>query len=195
MTCRELPEIYVLRHGQTEWNAAGRMQGRLNSPLTETGRMQARAQQEILKSVADGGDFDFYCSPLGRTRETAAIAFDGLNAPVCFDGRLVEVSVGALEGLTMTDMQAQWPDILENHGPQNWHFFAPGGESFDDICGRVESWLNDLSGPAIVVTHGITSRVIRGLALGLDMNSLAELPGGQGVVYSVKDRAHRQVLA
>lgn len=192
---REYPEIYILRHGQTTWNAAGRMQGHQNTPLTELGREQALKQQKALKSAAVGAGHNMYCSPLGRTRETAEIALAGCLNPVQFDDRLMEISAGEAEGLTLADVEAEWPEVLQNRLPFEWIFHCPGGERFNQFCERVQSWLDDLTGPSVVVTHGITSRVMRGLLLGLDINGMEQMPGGQGVVYFVKDGIHRQLEA
>ena len=70
----DYPEIFVLRHGQTEWNTVGRHQGRLDSPLTEIGREQALAQSRILANALAGrGDVQAHCSPQGRAFDTAGI--------------------------------------------------------------------------------------------------------------------------
>ncbi|MGR3661233.1 MAG: histidine phosphatase family protein [Paracoccaceae bacterium] len=192
---REYPELYILRHGQTVWNVAGKFQGHLNSPLTELGKVQALQQRDILNREAVGGAFDLHCSTLGRTRETAAIAFEGREGPVAYDARLMEISVGEMSGLTILDMEEEFPDVMQGRMPFVWNFHCPGGETYPDICERVQSWLDDLSGPTIVVTHGITSRIIRGLLLGLDLEGVEGLPGGQGVVYFVKDGVHHQFEA
>lgn len=192
---REYPELYILRHGQTIWNAAGKFQGHLNSPLTETGKAQALQQQRILDRIVPDGSHDLYCSTLGRTRETAAIAYEGRVGPVSFDERLMEISVGEMSGLTMIDMEEEFPDVMAGRLPFVWNFHCPGGESYEDICERLQSWLDGLSGPSIVVTHGITSRVMRGLLLGLDLDGVERLPGGQGIVYFVKDGVHHQFEA
>lgn len=192
---RNCPELYILRHGQTEWNAAGRMQGSLDSPLTALGRDQATTQGRILRALGLSKDMTFHCSPLGRTRHTAALALAGLTDTPRYDERLKEVSVGAFEGLTITDVMAEWPEVMEEPSPYSWHYRAPGGESFDVFSARIGSWLDQLTGPAVVVTHGMVSGVLRGLVLGLDAEGIAQLPGGQGVVYHIKDGVHRRLEA
>jgi probable phosphoglycerate mutase len=186
------PDILVLRHGQTLWNAAGRHQGQRDSDLTETGRAQARRQGEILVAIApDPDNFSFHVSPQGRARQTARLALSGLGQEPQVDPRLMEVGFGQWEGLTKAEIDARWPANGDCTDPFAWHFTAPDGERFEALCARAQSFLDDLAGPAVIVTHGITSRVLRGLWLGLDMAGMAAIEGGQGVVYHMSQR--RQV--
>ena len=84
-------ELYLLRHGETEWNREGRIQGSQDSPLTARGRAQATAQADILaREVPQLWQLARYCSPLRRARDTARIALDGL-VPV-IDRRLREAA-------------------------------------------------------------------------------------------------------
>ena len=99
------------------------------------------------------------------------------------DARLMEVSFGQWEGLTRAEIDVRWPENRACADPFAWHFTAPGGERFDALCARAKAFLDDLTGPAVIVTHGITSRVLRGLWLGQDMDGMAAIEGGQGVVY------------
>ena len=179
------PDLWILRHGQTEWNAAGRMQGRLNSPLTPKGQDQARQQNRLLKEAGLPGHVTYHCSPLGRTRETAALAFDGLCGAPVIDDRLMEVSVGAFEGLTLADVEASHPELLSPLDGISWHYRAPGGERHDAFRARIASWLQDLTAPSVVVTHGMVSRELRAMLLGLDAAGAMALPGGQGNIYHV----------
>ena len=186
------PEIYVLRHGQTVWNLEGRFQGQKDSPLTDKGLAQAARQGAILTATALPPDVRLFASPIERARKTAEIACAGLDGPVIEDARLVEVGFGAWEGLTRADIAAKWPERAESDDTGFlWHFSAPGGESFDRMKARAADVLNDLDGPAVIVTHGITSRMIRGIWLGLDAHGMDELPGGQGCVYHLKDGVQR----
>ncbi len=192
---RDYPELFILRHGQTEWNRKRRMQGHMNSPLTQLGREQAAMQNRLLASAVLPAETVFHSSTAGRARETAAIAFAGLARKVHFDDRLQEVSVGECEGLLFEECNAIWPDLFDAHPDMRWTFHAPGGESFDRFSGRLADWLAEQSHPMVVVAHGIVSHVLRGLVLGLDQEQILALPGGQGVVYHVKDGVHRRLGA
>ncbi len=189
----EYPEIFLLRHGQTEWNVAGRHQGRLNSPLTDLGRDQAVTQGGLLyeQGLSVRG-ITCLCSPQGRAVETAHIAFAALGKTADQDPNLCEIAFGDYEGLTLTDIEHKFPDArLPNEKDWfEWNFTTPGGEDFEQICARVQRVLDRLSGPSVIVTHGITGRVLRGLYLGLGLNGMADLPGGQGIVFHLLNGRH-----
>ncbi|MBT2131243.1 histidine phosphatase family protein [Aliiroseovarius lamellibrachiae] len=182
----EVPEIYVIRHGQTEWNVAQRHQGKLDSPLTDKGREQARLMGGILqRQNLDLSKVKFFSSPLGRARKTADIALAGFNVALQGDDRLSEIDFGQWEGKTQSEIDLGWPELskLAEEDPIVWNFQSPGGESLTDLEHRCDAFLAELSGPAVLFTHGILSRVIRARWLGLNPYEMLELPGGQGVIF------------
>lgn len=188
------PELYVLRHGETEWNRQGRWQGVLDSPLTETGREQARAVGALLTEIGvTPSTHRFFVSPQGRARQTARIVLDDAAEPVT-DDRLSEIGVGDWAGMRRDEIIAAaglppGTDFLEHYR------VAPGGEPFEALYARVAAFLSDLTGPSVVVTHGITSRFLRAAALGWGVDRVGELPGGQGVVHRVRDGWHETLDA
>ena len=188
------PDIYVLRHGETVWNRAGRFQGQGDSPLTAKGQVQAGAQNQLLKDlVLNWGGMDFYSSPLGRCVETAELALSGLCDGFEQDLRLREVDFGAWEGLTLDEIERGWPELDHEGNPFMWNFISPGGEAFEEISRRVESFLGDLKRPSVIVSHGITGRILRGLWLGLDHDGMADLKGGQGNVHCLSAESCREL--
>ena len=190
MMADKYPEIFVLRHGETEWNRAGRFQGRLNSPLTEKGCGQALIQSGLLDdALADRAKFPAFCSPLERAAHTASIALEPLGLVATQDARLCEVAFGEFEGLTYEEVAKKWPQHKRTADVDlfDWHFDVPAGESLDSTRIRAKSFLDDLTGPSIIVTHGMTSRVLRGIWLGIDRRGMSDLPGGQGCVYHLRD--------
>ncbi len=181
------PDLYVLRHGQTVWNAEDRQQGQRDSPLTDKGRAQATAQGAILRDAGLAQtDITCFTSPLGRASATAEIALAAIGRVATHDDRLKEISFGAWEGLTATEICAGYPGS-EELDPWDWHFAAPGGESLASLTARLTDFLDHLTGPAVIVTHGITSRALRGLWLGLGSDGMAQIGGGQGVVYHLSE--------
>jgi glucosyl-3-phosphoglycerate phosphatase len=195
---RRWPEIFVLRHGETEWNAEGRMQGRLDSPLTEAGRAQARRQAQLLAQAGVTlASHALWTSPQGRARVTGLIvratltARGGTAPPMRSDPRLAEIGQGGWEGLTRAEVEARWPGSLDDADPFLVYDTAPEGEGFITLRSRVEAFLADLDRPAVLVTHGITSRFLRGVTLGMPTSALGELPGGQGVVHHIRDGVAR----
>ncbi len=184
------PEIFVLRHGQTEWNLAGRFQGRMNSELTAKGHEQAGMQGALLAEIAKGrSDIVAHCSPQKRAMHTARIALDPLGMVATQDERLCEISFGAWEGLNFEQIATGWPEHVKHADTDgfDWQFQSPGGESFDVMRARTKGFLASLKGPSIIVTHGITSRILRGVWLGHVGNEIASLTGGQGCVYHLRD--------
>jgi probable phosphoglycerate mutase len=183
--------IYVLRHGETEWNAEGRFQGALNSPLTEKGRAQA-ARQAALLSQLDLSAFDVRVSPQGRAFETAAIALARLVPFLRTDDRLREIEVGEWSGQLRKNLSVTGETLVDTpDGPLALYEHAPGGEGFAALRVRCEAFLASLERPTICVTHGITSRMLRSVALGIPAAQLGDLPGGQGVVHIVENEQHR----
>lgn len=187
-------QLYLLRHGQSEWNVARRMQGRRESRLTDFGRAQARAMGAVLaREIADPSQLTAFTSPLERARDSAALALAPLGLVATPDARLQEIGLGAWEGLTAPEAYARfpWAEGPRRADPFRWHFMAPGGETLAEISARLAAFLADLGdGPAVIVSHGIALRVLRGLCLGLDVAGMEALPGGQGVVWRIRDGRH-----
>ncbi|MBO9472790.1 histidine phosphatase family protein [Shimia sp. R10_1] len=180
------PEIYVLRHGETEWNVTGKFQGRQDSPLTARGRQHAQRQRELLQTLTTR-PLTAFCSPQERARHTAQLALGGSMKPV-FDDRLKEIDFGDWEGKTRLEIKTLIDCPFESH---QWYFHSPKGESYADISKRVKAFLNDLVQPAVIVTHGVTSIVLRGLYLGLSKDALLQLPKEQGCIYHLSDGQER----
>lgn len=178
------PDLYVLRHGQTEWNLAGKFQGRKNSPLTELGKSHARQQRTILENLSNTPAKRF-CSPLGRTIETAEITFGSMENVIIND-RIQEIAFGKWEGATREEIKAQ---VTTDYETKTWNFNSPGGETFDGICDRVRAFMDEQSEPAIIVTHGVTAKIIRGLYLGLSQLELLKLAPEQGCVFHLSNGA------
>lgn len=154
-----VPDLYLIRHGETEWNAAGRMQGWHDSPLTEKGRAQMVALAPLLQGVAARA----VVSPLGRAVASARIALEGHDFAT--DDRLREVSLGPWDGRGFEELRAAHPDIFGD--PRlGWYDRVPGGEGMAALRARVEDFLATLDAPTIIITHGVTLRMIRMVILG-----------------------------
>ncbi|MEJ6398653.1 histidine phosphatase family protein [Yoonia sp. 208BN28-4] len=176
------PELYILRHGETTWNAENRMQGELNSPLTPKGEMQAARQFEILRTRALDG-FTFLCSPQGRAFQTAAIACAPFATTIRTDDRLREIGVGDWSGRLRDELP-----MPEGKDPFMAQYeIAPNGEGFAALEDRCHAFLADLQGPSVLITHGITSRMIRSIVGGEAAISTPTLHGGQGCVYHLQN--------
>lgn len=160
-------KLFLLRHGQTDWNLAGRFQGQSDIPLNETGRAQAQA----LGARLAGQPFDArYTSDLARAIETAQIALP--QKPAIPDSRLREISFGAWEGLTYPEIQQAFPAQVAAWEADVFHIAPPGGESLALLAKRVGEFLNHLQNThtgqnILLVAHGGVFQVMLCLALGL----------------------------
>jgi broad specificity phosphatase PhoE len=176
--------IYLLRHGETEWNHEGRYQGRLDSPLTMRGRDQARALGDLLAaSLDDIAPVMLVSSPLGRAVETATIVAARLGLSFTTDARLREISLGAWDGLSRAEIAERFPTPLQRATRYDWYFRSPDGESFEAAAARLSDWLNSLATPTIAVTHGLASRMLRGLYGDLDREAALSLPVPQDGLF------------
>ncbi len=165
--------IYLIRHGETAWNVAGRFQGQLDSPLTLRGIEQVRDNATTLRrEISDLAHFSLVCSPLGRAWQSAVIVADTLGIErdsMAFDARLKEQSFGRFQGLTLAEIDAAEPGAWDRREADKWDWQAPGGESYARLDARVGNWLAEQSPDAklIVVCHGVVSRVMRGRYAGM----------------------------
>lgn len=183
-------EIYLLRHGETEWNKEGRLQGQKDSFLTARGREQAQQLGRVLGSRFGLRELTMHVSPLGRARETAAILRQYLSGPEpVIDSRLQEMTLGRWEGLTRTEVNARWNGVIGGDANVEWWFLAPGGETYEHFRERVRSWLAEQKGTVIAVSHGITTRMIRGEYLGLSRKERLSLPVPHGVIWRIAEGA------
>ena len=181
-----MPPLLVLRHGETLWNRDGRLQGALDSPLTDKGRAQAGRQQQILHGFGVGG-WHWYCSPQGRAATTAQIAQLGNGTQITRDDRLREIGLGEWAGRLRAELAAEHPHVFESDD-LSWYHHAPDGEGIAALADRATHFLTSLRGPSVIVTHGITSRVLRCLALSVPYEAFGTLEGGQGIVYHIENR-------
>ncbi|MFC3568583.1 histidine phosphatase family protein [Paracoccus sp. TOH] len=182
---RDWPDLYLMRHGQTEWNVQGRMQGRLDSLLTPLGVMQARRQGWLVRDLRG---LTRHASTAGRAQQTARIVFAGQD--FVSDERLHEIDIGDFTGRLWHELRAERPELFAGGG-LDWYDRAPQGEHFAGLEARVRSFLQDLTAPALIVTHGITLRMIRLVAMGLPRERLAEMPVAQGALHLVSRGRHR----
>ncbi|MBI1250795.1 MAG: histidine phosphatase family protein [Alphaproteobacteria bacterium] len=178
--------LFLVRHGETEWNSAGRYQGAKDSPLTARGRAQAQSAGKALAAwIKPETPVRAYVSPLGRARETASLIAQHAPLTIHIEPRIAEVSLGCWDGLSMDEIDAEYPNALTGAGPHDWYFRSPDGETFDTALARVSDWLHAARTPAIVITHGLTSRLIRGAYEKLSASKMLLLPVPQNGFYQL----------
>ncbi len=182
-----MKQIFIIRHGQTEWNLARRMQGRLDSPLTHTGMEQAHSHGELLKGL--GRVEAMFVSPSGRARETAYIINSYVRAPVSFEDALLERDVGLWSGLTVDELEDAFPQAWRSRMEDPFNHRPPEGESLADMDARCAGFLDSvLASPAesiALVTHQVMSRVILGRLLGLNPQETVQVIHPNEALYRV----------
>ncbi|WP_375104012.1 histidine phosphatase family protein [Paenibacillus sp. RS8] len=183
--------IFIMRHGETEFNTQGRYQGQLDSPLTEHGVEQVRQMARLLRySVDQSSEWRVISSPLGRALQSTQILCEILGYDfnkVETDSRLSEVSVGSWSGLTLKEIEQDWADRLTGTTMYDWYFYSPDGESYEAVQERVTDWLDSVSSSpqVIAVTHGLTSRILRGVYAGLTRQETLALEVSQSACFQL----------
>ncbi|MCC8429579.1 histidine phosphatase family protein [Reyranella aquatilis] len=183
--------LYMLRHGETVWNTERRMQGSKNSDLTPRGRVQALAMGRTLKAELDRepGPTIFLRSPLGRTRETSEIIGRELGIASSEwrdDMRLAELSYGTWEGFSWAEIEIDHPTAMADWRADPHGYCPPGGETHIDLRRRCEAVLTEIATSGlrtVVVSHGVSGAVVRGLNLGLDARAMFVLEKPQDAFF------------
>jgi broad specificity phosphatase PhoE len=160
--------LIFLRHGETDWNVAGRLQGRADINLNGKGEAQAEdAGRTIGRIVGRDRDrlaaFDYVSSPLKRSRRTMELARGVLALdPFAYriDDRLTELSFGAWEGMTWPQVKAHSPYMAAAREMDKWSLQPPGGESYSMLADRIRPWLEGLGRDTIAVAHGGVARCL-----------------------------------
>jgi broad specificity phosphatase PhoE len=186
-----LAPLYMLRHGETAWNTERRMQGTKNSDLTERGRAQAQAMGRALRAelALEPGPTVFLRSPLGRVRETSEIVGRELGLdPGQWrdDPRLAELGYGQWEGFTWTEIEVTHPTALADWRADPHGFVPPGGETHFELRQRSAAVLAEVAASrtrTVIVSHGVSGAVVRGLTLGLDARAMFVLEKPQDAFF------------
>jgi len=191
------PTLYVVRHGETDWNLKGRLQGQKDVPLNDLGRAQAQeAGRRLLAAAADVEGLDYLASPMARARETMEImrATMGLDPRAYrIDGRLVELTFGAWEGLTWREVRKAYPEKAAARERDKWAYVPPHGESYSMLAERVRPILDDLPRPAVIVAHGGIARALLALIGGVPRHCAASVDIWQGSILVFRDGRYEWV--
>ena len=191
--------IFIARHGETVFNAAARIQGDVaHTPLTRAGFAQAEEMGAALRLyLGPRPALTLWSSPAGRALQTLAVIAEHLELDwheARTDARLEEIGMGEWSGRLYRELSAEHGHLIDR---ETWLFTraAPGGEWYDSVAARLRAWIDeqaDAEGDRLVVMHGMSSRVLRGLltgipdlpecgapaADGLPQGSLVEIEGG-----------------
>lgn len=186
--------VCVTRHGETDWNIAGILQGWHDVPINEAGRRQSR---ELAAALAGAGFASVWSSPLARARETADIVAEalGLPSPFCHDG-LKERHFGAIQGVPKAELAEQDPLLLQQILRRNPAAHFEDGETMDEFAERVLGAVSDIGARhagerALVITHGWVMDVITRHVGGLPRSAILNLKrkNGESVWLEVHGRS------
>jgi probable phosphoglycerate mutase len=163
-----MPVLYYVRHGETAWNAEQRLQGHRDTALNARGRQQAAHCGSVLHDLfarddRQPQDCAYVSSPLKRARETMELlrAKLGLDPHAYdLDKRLIEISFGDWEGMTLSEIQANAADALVQRDRDKWGFTPPGGESYRTLAMRVGDWYATIMRDTVVAAHGGVARAL-----------------------------------
>lgn len=171
-------KIYLMRHGETDYNKKGLIQGRLDIPLNENGIHLAELTRDGFRR--EGLTFDAaYCSPLIRARKTADILLEGTDTPIYYDDRICEMNFGEGEGVLLSDISVK-PELKNIdylfHDPKRYRA-TEKGESYETLLARVENFLNQELAPkealydnVLVCAHGGIIRAFLAFLKKLDLD-------------------------
>lgn len=191
--------IFLVRHGETDWNLAGRLQGSHDIPLNDLGREQAAETARVVERLSGGAaPLDYVASPLMRASQTMAIMRAELGLPpdqFRRDARLRELEFGRWEGSTWPELRRRDPDGVNARDANPWNFVPPGGESYAMLSTRVVPAIAELARDSVVVCHGGVMRALLHKMAGMPPEQAANLVVRQGAVYLVEDGAFELALA
>jgi probable phosphoglycerate mutase len=190
------PTIYFIRHGETDWNLEGRLQGQKDIPLNDLGRVQAEEAGRRLRNLVPlFEDLDYVASPLLRTRETMERLREAIGLypnHYRLDDRLVELTFGSWEGMTWKEVRKSEPQLAALRERDKWNYAPPGGgESYAMLADRVRPILDDLTRETVLVAHGGVARAFLAVACGVSTRHAASIDIWQGRVLVIEGRNHR----
>ena len=186
-----MPVLYYVRHGETDFNRQGRLQGRRDTPLNARGRQQAAECGVLLRDLfardhRKAQDFKYVSSPLERARETMELLRAALGLQVHdyeIDARLIEIAYGEWEGLTLQEIEIRNASVLSARERDKWDFAPPGGESYRELADRVGSWYSSLTADTVVAAHGGGVRALLAISNIVSEEEATHVQIAQGVVY------------
>jgi broad specificity phosphatase PhoE len=195
-----LTTLILVRHGESEWNRAGRIQGQVNSPLTDLGIDQAKAIRDHLSGILLNQELEIYTSPLDRAIQTAEIIAQGIDHPsskIIIEERLNDFSLGEISGTFGWDKVAEiFPKQAQLRLQDPMRFHPSGGESGAEFEARLRSLLEDLmdeSSLKLMVSHGIVNKFIRGILKNISGKEMVQLGESQNTIYRLEEGEETEI--
>lgn len=206
--------FYLIRHGETIWNAQQRYQGQLNSDLTPRGQQQARAVGQLLNKLLSTAHAQeplaLYHSPLGRAVQTTQIIQQQLqrthqqanNMPIIASPLLKECHYGEWQGRTKPEVMHTCADAVAARNANKWHYKVPTGESYAELSQRAASFIhsltsNNTSSPTtvLIVAHEMLNRTLRGVLLDLPPDKIMDVKQANNQIIRIHAGEERYFVA
>lgn len=180
-------KIYLARHGETYWNAEGRIQGQTQTDLTQKGIEQSKWLAEYFRSKMIDRIF---CSELVRSQKTAEQINTHHNLQLEINPEINECSWGKWEGLTHAEVRERFPDEYNSRKENIWYFRPQFGESYDDLFDRLYPVVFEFAAMAIaenllIVSHAMVNKVLLGILLDLPMEEIVKIDHPNDTVYLI----------
>jgi broad specificity phosphatase PhoE len=188
--------LYLVRHGQTDWNLNGLYQGHSDIPLNETGKQQAMEAVQSQNGITYEA---IYASDLTRAQQTASYFAEKAGLPIKTDARLREVFMGKWEGMSFDDIRATYPELVVKRMEKPTRFAPPDGENILDLAKRIILVTDDIctaypDGKVLIVTHGLSMGTLYCLANDIDLDKSFEYLPGNAEIREVKWTAGKVTL-
>jgi broad specificity phosphatase PhoE len=192
-----LIDLYIVRHGQTEWNVQKRMQGRLDSALSLKGMEDA---QRLRYYLADTVFDEVISSPSGRAYTTAKL-IQPQKERIMTDPRLMEIHLGRWQGKTDIEIRNEFPLEYDHYWKAPERYYNPGGETFSDVITRLEDFLQDIEkahsdGKVLIVTHGVAIMALLSIVKMLPLKDFWSAPVIEGTSLTLirLEKGERKLL-
>ncbi len=183
--------VYLIRHGQTDWNANRRLQGQTEVPMNDFGRSQVRANAEKLARLCNNPHHcDFVSSPIRRARETMRIIRHRFGLPpddFRIDDRLKELDYGEFSTHTWEELRRTRPLDVMQRFDNSWRYVIPKGECYAQLSKRVLKWFFEVKRDSIVTAHAGVSRVLQGHFANIPENDVAFLKAPQDQILVLRN--------
>ena len=181
-----MQRIYLVRHGQTEWNAMQRFQGQRDSDLSGLGRQQAEQSGRLLAGL---GIQALFSSPLERARQTAEIVNRHLELPLVIDDRIKEWDCGDWSGHLREEVLGRWPREWAARQADMFHYRGPNCENYPDMFARARPFVAELerhrAERIAVVSHGMIGKVMAAILRGLDERQTLAIYQRNDVIFRI----------
>lgn len=185
-----MTDLYLVRHGETDWNREGKYTGQSDIPLNDAGRRQAQKAAEQLREYAPQ---IIYSSDLLRAYETAQIISSAISAPIINDDRLREINQGEWEGMHVDEIKDKFNSLFRAREKDPFNVSSPQGETMGEVYQRVKEALKKILADhphdkVVITAHGVVLAIIRLMAAREPIDRVFEYIPENAVIHHIQMR-------